>query len=313
MQPNRSSRICHAWKAARLPLAVGAGVIATTLILWQSLRTQEQAQIHRRVDFATVSIGRQIRVQTEDRVQALVRMSRRWAAQGGMTQADWTADAESLLRDYPGYQAIEWIDSDFYVRWIVPLAGNEAAKDFNLGSEVYRREALETAREKHTASMTHTVTLVQGGEGILVYAPIFREADQAFEGFNLGVFRVQRLLDTILNERVAPSYAIAIREGDTEIYRRIAAEMTDIEPLPPQTPETLLQKTWGQRTEIDLHGVIWEIEVWPTPALLAQEQSHLPTVILISGLLMSGLLGWVTWLTQAAQRHRAQLIKESAE
>ncbi|MEM9908611.1 MAG: response regulator, partial [Cyanobacteria bacterium P01_D01_bin.44] len=46
---------------------------------------------------------------------------------------------------------------------------------------------------------------------------------------------------------------------------------------------------------------------------LAQEQSHLPTVILISGLLMSGLLGWVTWLTQAAQRHRAQLIKESAE
>ncbi|MEO1399986.1 MAG: response regulator [Cyanobacteria bacterium J06635_1] len=312
MQSNRSPRIFQVWKATWLPLAVGAGVIATTLILWQSLRAQEQAQIHRRVDFATNSIGRQIRVQTEGRVQALVRMSRRWAAQGGMTKDDWTADAESLLRDYSGYQAIEWIDSDFYVRWIVPLSGNEAAQDFNLGSEAYRREALESAREKHTASMTHTVTLVQGGEGILVYAPIFREADQSFVGFNLGVFRIQRLLDTILNDRVAPGYAIAIREGDTEIYRRTAAEMADVEPLPSQTPQTL-QKTWGQRTEIDLYDVIWEIEVWPTPALLAQEQSHLPTVILISGVLMSGLLGWITWLTQAAQRHHAQLIRESAE
>ncbi|MEM8809882.1 MAG: CHASE domain-containing protein, partial [Cyanobacteria bacterium P01_G01_bin.38] len=319
MQPLRSQRFSQIWKTTGLPLAVGAGVIATTLLLWNSLRTQAQTQIHRQVDFATVSIGRQIRVQTEDRVQALVRMSRRWAAQGDMTQADWTADAESLLRDYPGYQAIEWIDSDFYVRWIVPLSGNEAAKDFNLGSEAYQREVMETARKRHTASMTHTVTLVQGGEGVLVYAPIFREVDQAFEGFNLGVFRVQRLLDTILDERVAPGYAIAIREGDTEIYRRTATEMTKGEPRPPQAPPTSrqtslsssLQITWSQRTEIDLHGVIWEIEVWPTPALLAQEQSHLPTVVLISGLLMSGLLGWVTWLTQAAQRHRAQLVRDT--
>ncbi|MEM9161526.1 MAG: PAS domain S-box protein [Cyanobacteria bacterium P01_F01_bin.4] len=313
MQPLRLRRFSQIWETTGLPLAVGAGVMAATLILWHSLRAQEQAQIHRRVDFATASIGRQIRIQTEDRVQALVRMSRRWATQGGMTKDDWTADAESLLRDYPGYQAIEWIDSDFYVRWIVPLSGNEAAKDFNLGSEAYRREALETAREKHTASMTHTVTLVQGGEGILVYAPIFREADQSFVGFNLGVFRVQQLLDTILNDRVAPGYAIAIREGDIEIYRRTPAAMTAVESSPPQTLPTALQATWSQRTEIDLYGVIWEIEVWPTPALLAQEQSHLPTVVLISGLLMSGLLGWVTWLTQVAQRHRVQLIRESVE
>ncbi len=32
--------------------------------------------------------------------------------------------AAASVRDLPGFQAIEWIDCSFYVRWIVPLAGN---------------------------------------------------------------------------------------------------------------------------------------------------------------------------------------------
>ncbi|MEM8614652.1 MAG: PAS domain S-box protein, partial [Cyanobacteria bacterium P01_H01_bin.105] len=144
MQP--SNRQFQFWKATWLPIIVGTGIIAATLTLWQSLKVQEETQIHRQVDFATVSISREIRSQTDNRIQALVRMSRRWAAQGGLSKPNWTIDAESLLHDYPGYQAIEWIDANFHIRWIVPIEGNEAAQDLNIATKPKRKEALDVAR-----------------------------------------------------------------------------------------------------------------------------------------------------------------------
>ncbi|MEM9483387.1 MAG: CHASE domain-containing protein, partial [Cyanobacteria bacterium P01_F01_bin.116] len=301
MQP--SNRRFQLWKATWLPTVVGASLIAATLTLWQSLKVQEETQIHRRVDFATVSIGREIRSQTDNRIQALVRMSRRWAAQGGQSQQSWTIDAESLLHDYPGQQAIEWIDADFYVRWVVPMEGNEVVQDLNLAAEPNRKEALDFARTDRSVGVSSTMDLIQGGPGVLVYSPIFLASDQSFDGFIVGVFRVQHLFETILNEQVAPNYAIAIQENGTEIYRRIPAA-----PSPAN-----LQTRWSQHTEINLYGTVWQIEVWPTAALLAQEKSPLPTVVLISGLLLSGLATWVVWLIQKSQQRHSQLVTETTE
>lgn len=298
MQPSHR----QLWKATWLPIVVGTGIIAATLTLWQSLKVQAETQIHRQVDFATVSIGREIRSQTDNRIQAIVRMSRRWAAQGGMSKSNWTIDAESLLHDYPGYQAIEWIDANFYVRWIVPLEGNEAAQDLNLAAEPKHKAALEFAHTNRTVGVSPTVDLVQGGTGVLVYSPIFLASDQSFDGFILGVFRAQHLFETILNEQVVPNYAIAIQENGTEIYRRV-----------PATAPANLQTRWSQHTEINLYGTVWQIEVWPTAALLAQEKSPLPGVTLIGGLLLSGLATWVVWLTQKSQQRHSQLVTETTE
>ncbi|MEM9980603.1 MAG: PAS domain S-box protein, partial [Cyanobacteria bacterium P01_D01_bin.2] len=115
----------------------------------------------------------------------------------------------------------------------------------------------------------------------------------------VGAVGVRPLLDSVLNERVAPDYAIAGRAGDTEIYRR--------------TPDSSTDDRWSQRTRIELHGLLWELEVWPTPVLLAQEQSLLPPVILISGLLLAGLSAWVVGLSQTSQNRQRRLLAETNE
>ena len=298
----RLLRLPQFWKATWIPAAVGAGIVAVTLALWQSLKGQEQTHIHGQIDFASISISRELRSQTDNRIQALIRMSRRWAAQGGLPQETWTIDAESLLYDYPGYQAIEWMDSDFDVRWVVPIAGNEAAKNSTPTTQTYQQESLDAALTQRSPMVSPTTDLVQGGQGVVVYVPIFLTSDQSFDGFILGVFRVSNLFDTILNERVAPDYAIAIRENGTEIYRRSPAAAT---------PH--LRERWGQHTEIDVYGAIWELEVWPTEEFLVQEQSLLPAFVLVSGLLMAGLSTWITQLTQNAQQRHSQLLAETTE
>lgn len=298
-----SLRLFQPWQAKWLPVVVGTSIVTITLGLWQSLKIQEQTRIHRQIDFATISIGREVYSQANNRVQALVRMSQRWSAQGRPSQQNWTIDAESLLHDYPGYYAFEWIDPAFERRWIVSIAGDAAIQDLNVAAEFRRQDTLESAKQNRAVSLSPTTALNQSESQMLVYAPIFLTSDQSFDGFILGVFRVQQLFDTILNQQVAPNYGVTIREQGTEIYRRGTAETTT----------NNLKTRWSQHTEINLHNTVWELEVWPTPALLAQEQSPLPAVVLISGLLMAGLSTWVVWLTQTSQQQSSQLITEASE
>ncbi|NJR72865.1 MAG: hypothetical protein HC773_02490 [Scytonema sp. CRU_2_7] len=156
-----------------LPVLVGIGVLSVTLLLWRSLLLQEHAAIERKIELAAVHTTEVINQQLQTRVLALTRMAKRWQVRGGTPLAEWEADASNYLRDYPGLQAIEWVDSSFDVRWMAPIAGNEAAQNMNLATEEQLGTVLEAAVKQRNVTLTHTVNLVQGGKGFLVYVPLF--------------------------------------------------------------------------------------------------------------------------------------------
>ncbi|NET57110.1 MAG: response regulator [Symploca sp. SIO2E6] len=297
------------WQRRSLPVLVGVSISGLTLFLWQALAAQESTQIQRQGEFALASVEQQITGQIQNRILSLVRMGRRWELEGGTPEAQWYADADNYIKHYPGFQAIEWVDSSFYVRWIVPIAGNEAAQNLNLAFEERRRTALEASRERQAVHITRTVTLVQGGKGFLVYIPLFLgnrgstvSKATSFDGFILGVFRLKRLLDTLLNNHIAPGYAIAIFDGGEEVYCRDCSDTS-----------RQLQTKWHHQTTVNLDGVSWQIRVWPTSALLAEEQSLLPEVVLGGGLITAVLLAGMVYLAQTARRRTQQLAREMSE
>jgi PAS domain S-box-containing protein len=118
------------------------------------------------------------------------------------------------LRDYQFYQLdaqghhIPVTPRQYYypVYYVEPLAGNEPAVGFDLGSHPARLAALEQARDTGRPTVTERITLVQetGAQaGFLIYIPVYRQKmplatmEQrrlALEGFALGVFRAE---DTI--------------------------------------------------------------------------------------------------------------------
>ncbi|MBD1942327.1 hypothetical protein H6F50_08155 [Coleofasciculus sp. FACHB-712] len=53
----------------------------------------------------------------EERFLALVRMAKRWENAGKPSQQNWEADATLNIQHFSGYQAIEWVDPEFNVRW----------------------------------------------------------------------------------------------------------------------------------------------------------------------------------------------------
>ncbi len=174
-------------------LVIGLTVSGVTLVTSALLETQDNRQIKQIILTKIVAVESEIIGQFEHRILALERMAKRWEVEGGTPKLEWEADAKAYVSHQKGYQAIEWVDSSYHVRWVVPKQGNEAAINLNLGFESRRREALEAARSRRRVTITRPIDLVQGDKGFLAYFPLFVE--QEFDGFILGVFKIQTLLD----------------------------------------------------------------------------------------------------------------------
>ncbi len=176
-------------KPRSLLLLVGGSVILIVLLLWQALIAQEHAYIQKETQLAAESVENELTSDMESRIQALIRMSERWQRRGKTPKEEWEFEAGLNVRDFKGFQAIQWIDPSLHVRWMVPLKGNEASLNLNLGLTQRRRTALELARTRRNVTIAHSFTLVQGGKGFLVDIPIFNGED--FRGYIAGVFRTQ--------------------------------------------------------------------------------------------------------------------------
>ncbi|GAA6620039.1 PAS domain S-box protein [Scytonema sp. NUACC26] len=276
-----------------IPIIVGTGIIVLNLLFWQELVRQEDVYIKRNAELAAASISHDIKAEIQARALGLIRMARRWELESGTTKPKWEADALNYYQDYPGFQALAWVDESNYVRWIIPLTGNEAAQNLNLTFEERRRTALTRARESRKVSMTRVINLAQGGKGFLVSVPLFPKNN--FDGFIIGSFRSQILLDAILSKSLQQKYAIAIFDGNDKIY-------TNQENLVTKIPAK-----WQHNTEIHLNGITWRLKVLPTPALVATERSPLPNVVLSGGVLVAVLFAWGVYLTQQSQRQTQQL------
>jgi PAS domain S-box-containing protein len=270
-----------------LPILAGVGVLVITLGLWQALDAQNRAHLARTIRLAAAGVKDEITSQMDARVLALAGLAWHWEAWGKPPRDYWVAEAALSMRQHPGYQAVAWVDSSLRVRWVTPPAGHQAVQTLNLTVEKGPRGVLETVRDRREVLVTRPVDLGPGGKGFLVYVPIFHR--DAFEGFVLGVFRFQPLLDGILSESVARGYSIALFHGAEELYRRGDASRQR-------------EDEWSQETDIDVYGTTWRVRVWPRPEWLAGAQVHVDRAVLLLGLVIALLLPWTIYLAQAARR-----------
>lgn len=274
-----------------LPVLVGLTLLVVTFFIWRTLRGQEHAFIGK---LESGAIKNEVAAQMNARIQALVRIAKRWENGNRPQQGEWEHETSLDVEELPGYQAITWIDPSLTVRWIVPAAGNEQMRGVNLGGEERSRAALEEARNKRRVTVTRSLKLVQGDEGLVVYVPIFD--GERFEGFIGGAFRAQTLFDSILGQNIAPGYAVAIFDGEGEIYSRADTGRR-------------YEKEWGQDFEVDAHGTKFRVRVWPMPEVVDREDSLGDEAALCGGIICSVLSVWAIYLWRKTRRRTRQLAE----
>ena len=285
--------------ARSLTIYAGVGMLALTFSLWHALLSQEKAGILRTTETEAKSLERAIEVRFETQAQALLRMAKRWEARGGTSLREWQYDAQSYVTDMPENQAVEWVDSSYHVRWIVPFVGNEAAENLDLSFNERRRGAMDRARDqRQPITVTRVVELVQGGKGFHVFTPVF--PNNTFDGFMLGVYHLGRFVEPILVEPIAEGWSIAIFDGDELIF---GSENSD----------PSLQEEWGAETKVDLRGVTWGLKVWPGTAVISDTRNPLPEIVLVAGLLVSILMSLTIQFAITARFRAKEVTEESRQ
>jgi len=274
-----------------LPTVLSLSTVVFALIILQRMLTQQQHEVQASTNAQALLVKNKMESKLKARILPLELLSERWEASSQLDFVNMQSDAVLAMTGYPTYQAVEWVDPTFHVRWVAPHEPNEADLGADLGADLQRRVALQAAQNRGRAVATHAIDLRQGGRGFLVCVPLIRNGK--LSGFLLGVFRYQDLLDSILRD-VANDYWVAVSDGEEQIYRREGA-------TPP------LEDAPAQEIDIEFQQLAWRAQVWLAPEKSPYPRSVLPQITFIGGLVMAAWLAITAYAAETA-RLRAQEV-----
>ncbi|QNH01086.1 sensor domain-containing diguanylate cyclase [Pseudomonas sediminis] len=267
-----------AWPA-RLALALLLLVLSSaSVLLWRQIESVQQQRVDERVSYQARSLARQLESTLHLEVASLERIARLWNSLGRLPRASWDEEVERALRGFPAYQSIQWVGPDLHMRWLLPVAGNEAALNFRLYPEHPNYALAMEARESGEQRFSNSFDLVQGGRGFVLYTPLYRELNgsKVFDGFLQGVFRVEPLMLQLLTQIDRQAFNLELLENGHSLFRHSAA--TDNTPHSLQLGLSLLNNQG------------FSLRLSPTEELLDQLDSPLPDVVLGASLTISLLL-----------------------
>ena len=246
-----------------LPLLLGMGLSGVTFLTWQSLREAVQWVLNQTLNTQLQILSGQIQSQLNLHIHSLEQMERRWNRSPQRNQSEWSADAQGYV-DFPGYQAIQWVDSTYVVRWIVPLASNEQALNYQNQLEKWLI-TLADARRSRKTTISESINLVQGGKGFLVFIPVFPQGQ--FDGFITDVFHVEQFIDGALppighdEGHKHLKFGMRIWENGEIIYDCV------LPTWPQNRKQRLTLSSQKALPEINTPAPTWEIEIAPSPHL----------------------------------------------
>jgi PAS domain S-box-containing protein len=266
-----------------LPVPVGIALIVATLLLWQALLAQERDHVNRIMQAELNSVANKIASNVQAHVLALLHMAGEWEAGGRPNRRDWNLDSAIALSPMSGFRSVAWIDPTARVQRIMPVSDNKGTiRAVSAGAVGHK--AQDMARRLRRAVLVAIED--QGATNVLVYVPLFDAG--RFDGYLVGVFRLETLFGQMIDMNAERGYAIRMLQDGHELYARSIAGQSYV-------------STWSQERPLDLYDADWRLQIVPSRALADQLHSRVPTAVLIAGLLTSILFSFVLFLGETAR------------
>ncbi len=275
-------------------ILVAVSVFVATLALWWVLRTQERAHILRAFRLQAETAANEVRLQMMSRMQALLRMVRRWEVQNFAQQQQ--TDTALYIEDLQGLRAVVSLDAAGAIRWVTPP--REHIRASRPPSNLAIRAGAPFSGDLADVAISPSFPLADGDCEFSAWLPV-RQADDGLEGWIQALFSCSELFDSVL-ENFGSAYTLAILEGDLEIYRRADPTLESRRDLLSQAPALFLNAGW-------------EVQVWPTNEALEDLQSALPEFMLGFGALISLLAVVGGYLALSIRKGRTDLSHQISQ
>ena len=248
---------------------MAAGVVALWFVIDKRAQEHAGSSVEHTVHMNTLLI----RHDAENRLLALDRLASRSLTDREPSQADWEADARRYLSDMPGFLTLQWLDTDFGTRWRVAHADNEADAD-DLGSVPEVRAAIAKARENGSQVFSEVYSSGDGNPYVVVVVPVFHHAE--IEGVIAGVLDPGQWLEAVIGGVQSSDHHLEVLLETHAVYHY-------------DVPGDTLDPKKTKASQFQTRGLDWAIQVTPATWFLSAGHADSSTLVLIVGLLLSGL------------------------
>jgi CheY-like chemotaxis protein/CHASE1-domain containing sensor protein len=264
--------------------------------VWLELERRSSANLERFIEKEGLEISDKLKLDLARILLDMERFTNRWELHGGLSKHEFQDDAQNYIRDVPGIQAIEWVDTELMVNWVVPLKGNEQAVGLDLSFEKNRYEALVKSKNERYLVISKPINLVQGGTGILIYHPLY-VADK-FDGFILTVLKTQNWLNQLLltsrPDHVGDDFEISISIGSEILFETWSYASSSY-------------RNWTNTKELALHNQNFTISIRPTEHFISHSDRQSNSLIVLVLFVILLLLGFIFYLVLNGRYKKQEL------
>ncbi|MGH8799696.1 MAG: PAS domain S-box protein, partial [Casimicrobiaceae bacterium] len=275
------------------PLIVWLAVFACTLVLWRALAVQETRFIERSTALVAADARGQLQRDLYERIDSVERLAER-----SLFYTDpeaWKRDAVGLLKGVAAVDSVTLGGPDYVIRYAVP-ASAQSVIGLDRRADPQRREAIDLAVSSRRSTLGPFLSLVVGGEGIVVYVPVFQDSElRAVISATLGRSGWPK---SIIDQRFPEHYIEIVQEG--RVVRTVAADG-------PRAADK-----WSQELPLVVQNAHWTLRATPTHDFVSGGASPLPVAALALGAVLATLLALSTYLFQTT-RASARNLKRTNE
>ena len=276
-----------------VPVAIFLVFLLIASGLKYGINRQDDGQISSNLATAAKALARELEQDFNAHLTALGRMAKRKEMQPDISESAWRSDARNYLADFGTYQAIEWIDRNYIIRWVEPVDGNQSVVGYNVAFSRERQQALERAANTGELDISGVIELKQGGDGLVIYEPVL-QGDQN-DGFIAGVFRMNGLAQSLNVPRIRNNFNVVILENGKQAYNLEASS-----PLSTRFVETV---------PVTLPSLDWSIRLVPTQRWVQEHRSFWPWLTFSTMVLMGVLVSLSALLVQLILRRNKALLR----
>jgi len=258
-------------------------------------------------------------------VRAVTYSQRVTLAEKAAFEREVRRDAGIDPRGYPDFTIKPPGERDEYVvvKYMQPMAGNEAGFGLDLLAESMRRADVVRARDsgEFVASPAFAAAVDPSQISITVRAAIYRrgmpvqtaaQRREAFQGSVAMVVHINELVGSLIGPQLGSQFEFAIHDlGLSAADRPEAPSKRNLlfDSLGPSGMEDA-QDRMDRVAMLDVGGRKWQL-IFSSPARSPGIERILPVVVLLGGIVTSLLLFWLVW-TLSVSRARALALAEQA-
>ncbi|HEU5414580.1 MAG TPA: PAS domain S-box protein [Candidatus Angelobacter sp.] len=279
-----------------LMMIVLVATMLVTIALWRVENRNEREHIQRMTGLATSAVAADLSSDMEAWMLGQIRLAKMWEI-AEPSYSQWSAFTELYLEHHPGCLAIVWLDPKYQERWVSRARGRKSP----LATDDTLPMLLTRALSSRQATLSSLLASADGTKQWLTVVPIFR--GNAFRGYVVGYFDVQRSLENMLDDIKGLNFAVSVQENGVTGF--ILAGSSDER-----------HRELAHSLDIALSGTTWNVQVWPRAEAMHDMQSNLPPMTFLFGIAVALLLMAITRFYESLRSSRARfagILEISAE